>query len=181
MQPACHPQMKRRQVKWWLRLVDLDHYVVHSGTLYRQLKFSERHADVFSLRSIHWWSVAISSHYNHKKSRNSSVIIATGYELDYRNSIPGKGKRFFSTPQRLECIWGPPNLLSNGCHGLCPRVCSGRGVKLTTYLYLMPRSRMLELFLHSPYVFMAWCLVLLSIGKLPFYLHRRREIIFLWT
>jgi hypothetical protein len=34
--------------------------------------------------------------------------------------------------------------------GSFPRRQSGRGVKLTTHLYLVPRSRMLELYLHSP-------------------------------
>jgi hypothetical protein len=33
-------------------------------------------------------------------TRNSSVGIATGYRLDGRGSIPGRGKGFFSTPQR---------------------------------------------------------------------------------
>jgi hypothetical protein len=31
-------------------------------------------------------------------SRDSSVGIATGYGLDGRGSIPGKGKKFFSSP-----------------------------------------------------------------------------------
>jgi hypothetical protein len=35
---------------------------------------------------------------------------------------------------------GPPSLLYNGY----------RGVKLTTNLHLVPRSRMVELYLHSP-------------------------------
>jgi hypothetical protein len=34
-----------------------------------------------------------------------------------------------------------------------------RRVKLTTYLHLVPRSRMVELYLHSPYVFMPKCLI----------------------
>jgi hypothetical protein len=47
-------------------------------------------------------------------NRDSSVGIAMGYGLDGRGLIPGKGKRFFSTPQLLNRLWGPPNLLSNG-------------------------------------------------------------------
>jgi hypothetical protein len=35
------------------------------------------------------------------KPRDSWVGIATGYGMDDRDSIPGKGKRFFSSPQRL--------------------------------------------------------------------------------
>jgi hypothetical protein len=43
--------------------------------------------------------------------------------------------------------------------GLFPREKSGKGVKLTTDLHLVPRLRMVKLFLHLPNVFMAWCLI----------------------
>jgi hypothetical protein len=36
----------------------------------------------------------------------NSVCIAKGYRLDGRGSVPGKGKRFFSTPQSPDQIWG---------------------------------------------------------------------------
>jgi hypothetical protein len=39
---------------------------------------------------------------------------------------------------------GAGTLLSNGCRE------SGRGVKVTTHLHLVPRSRMVELYFHSP-------------------------------
>jgi hypothetical protein len=44
--------------------------------------------------------------------------------------------RIFTFPCRADRLWGPPNLLYNGY-----RVESGRGVKLTTHLQLVPRSR----------------------------------------
>jgi hypothetical protein len=47
--------------------------------------------------------------------------------------------------------FSPPSLLSNGYWGY-----SGQGMKLTTHLDLMQRSRMLEL---PPYVIMAWFLI----------------------
>jgi hypothetical protein len=50
---------------------------------------------------------------------------------------------FFSSLPRPDRLWGPPSLLFNGG--------SGRDVKLTTHLHLVPRLRM--------YVFLAWCLV----------------------
>jgi hypothetical protein len=39
--------------------------------------------------------------------------------------------------------------------GLFPRGLSGMGVKLTNLLHLVPSSRMMELYLHSSYVFIA--------------------------
>jgi hypothetical protein len=46
-------------------------------------------------------------------SRNSSIDTVTGYGLDIRDSIPGRGKIFaFTTASRQ--IRGPPNLVSKG-------------------------------------------------------------------
>jgi hypothetical protein len=56
----------------------------------------------------------------------------------------------FSIPQRPEPLWNPPNLLSNGYQGLFTGGLSVRGVKLTTQLQLVPRSRMFEVYLHIP-------------------------------
>jgi hypothetical protein len=53
-----------------------------------------------------------------KRSPDSSVSIVTIYELDGHSSIPGRGKRLFSTPQRPDRFWGPPSLLSNGYPGM---------------------------------------------------------------
>jgi hypothetical protein len=47
------------------------------------------------------------------KRRSSSVGIATGYGLDDRGSIPGRGWEFFSSAPRPDRYWGPPSLLSN--------------------------------------------------------------------
>jgi hypothetical protein len=49
-----------------------------------------------------------------------SVDVATGYGLDVWGSIPGRGKRFFSSSQRPDLLWCPPSLLSSGYHGLFP-------------------------------------------------------------
>jgi hypothetical protein len=51
--------------------------------------------------------------------RDSSIGIATGYELGDRGSIPGRGKRL-SIPERSDRLWGPPSLLSNGYQKFFP-------------------------------------------------------------
>jgi hypothetical protein len=62
-------------------------------------------------------------------SRDSSVGVAKDYGLDDRGSILGRGKRFFSTSQLPDRLWGPPYHLYNGYrYGQ-----RGRSVKLTTF------------------------------------------------
>jgi hypothetical protein len=72
------------------------------------------------------------------------VGIAMGYGMDCPGSITDKA-RFFSSAQRPDRLWGSPSLLSSGY-----RWQSSWGMKLTTHLHLMPRSRLAELYLHSP-------------------------------
>jgi hypothetical protein len=74
------------------------------------------------------------------------VGIATGYGLDDRGvrvRVP-VGARIFSSPRRPDRLWGPSSLLSNGHQGQ-----SDRGVKLTTHLQLAPRSKKVDLYIHS--------------------------------
>jgi hypothetical protein len=78
--------------------------------------------------------------------RDSSVGITTGYGLDDLGSIPENAK-FFSS-QRSDRLWGPPSLISKGNWGILSWGYSGSGVKLTTHIYLLPRSRKVELYLH---------------------------------
>jgi hypothetical protein len=51
------------------------------------------------------------------RSRDSSVGIATDYELDGPGSIPPGSAKLSSSPQRPDRLWGPPSLLSNGYRG----------------------------------------------------------------
>jgi hypothetical protein len=79
--------------------------------------------------------------------------MVTGYSLDSRGSISRRGKWFVSIPQcpdGSEGLWKPSSLPSNGYHGLLNRGLSRSGVKLTTHFHLVPGSRIVELYLHSP-------------------------------
>jgi hypothetical protein len=85
------------------------------------------------------------------RSRNSVVGIATSYERDeqgvgVRVSV---GSNILSSPNCPDRLWGPHNLLSNGYLGLFPREQNGRGVKLTTYLQLVPSQENVDLYFHS--------------------------------
>jgi hypothetical protein len=72
------------------------------------------------------------------RNRDSSVGIATSYGLDGRwvgVRVPVETSIFYF-PIRPDRFWGPPSLLSNGYRGYL-----SAGVKMTTQLHLVPRSR----------------------------------------
>jgi hypothetical protein len=68
-----------------------------------------------------------------------------GYGLDGRGSIPGSGMRSFSTPQYPDRFWGPPSFLFSGYGGSLP---GGKAVWACS-LHLVPKSRMVKLYLRS--------------------------------
>jgi hypothetical protein len=69
-----------------------------------------------------------------------------------------EGKEF--SPYRPDRMWGSLSLLSNGSRGFVSWLLSGRGVKLTTHLQLVPRTRKTVITVSTPaYVFIAQCLV----------------------
>jgi hypothetical protein len=78
-------------------------------------------------------------------SRYNDGILARWQEF-----VPRQGQEIFSSQQCPYQIWGPPSLRSSGYRGY---------VKVTTRVLLVPRSKMVELYLHSPYAFMASCLI----------------------
>jgi hypothetical protein len=92
------------------------------------------------------------------KSRDSVIGIAIGYGLDdWRVGVRVPvGSRMFSSPCRPHWLWSPLSLLSNGYRRLFPRRLSGRDVKLTTHLQIVPKSKKCGS-IHPSYAFMAWC------------------------
>jgi hypothetical protein len=76
--------------------------------------------------------------------------------------------KFFSSPPRPDRLWGPLSILSNGYQRLFPWGKSGRGVKLTIHLHLVPRLRVRGAIHVLPqYAFMAWCSVKITGTTLP--------------
>jgi hypothetical protein len=82
------------------------------------------------------------------RRRDSSVGIAAGYGLD-RDSIPGRGKIFLSSTESRLAL-GPTQPPIQWIPGALSRGVNGRGMKPTTHLHLLPKLRMVELYLHSP-------------------------------
>jgi hypothetical protein len=82
-----------------------------------------------------------------KKSCYSSAVLLRAGWLGF-NSRQGQEIFFYSTASRL--AQDPTQLLIQWVPGLFPRGWSRQGVKLTTHLHLVLRSRMVELYLQSP-------------------------------
>jgi hypothetical protein len=74
-----------------------------------------------------------------------------GYGLDGQGPTPGRGKIFLFIVSRPASRTTQPSI--QWVPGLISPGSSGRGVKLITNLHLVPRSRMMEVYIHSPYVF----------------------------
>jgi hypothetical protein len=55
--------------------------------------------------------------YNLTGCRDIAVGTVTGYGMDGRGSIPGRGIKRFSVPQCRDRLWGLPSLISSGYRG----------------------------------------------------------------
>jgi hypothetical protein len=86
---------------------------------------------------------------NEYLSRDSSVGIAMGYGLDDRGSIPGRSK-FFCTPQHPDRLGARLASYPTATVSLYLGVNRpGREADHLTYLHLVPKSRMMELYVNS--------------------------------
>jgi hypothetical protein len=84
------------------------------------------------------------------RDRDSSSCSSFSVITTLRTEPSGTAIRFPTGEKRAERLWGPAGLLSSECWGLFPLKYSGLDVKLTAHLHLVPRSRMVDLHLHSP-------------------------------
>jgi hypothetical protein len=80
---------------------------------------------------------------------DSSVGTATDYELSGRVLLPGSGTIFLSSTASRPVLGHNPASYLMGTGGSLPEGCSGWCIKMTTHLNLVPRSRMVDLYLHS--------------------------------
>jgi hypothetical protein len=83
-----------------------------------------------------------------------SLLIATRLQagqLKNQGLIHCRDKRFFSSPQHLDWLWGPPSFLSIGYKSYFPG-----GIKLIINLHLLPRLRVLGTLPSVPHT-PSWC------------------------
>jgi hypothetical protein len=84
-------------------------------------------------------------------SRNSAVVIATGYGLNGRPvgvRVP-VGSGISPSPRRPDRLWGPLSLLFNW-HQRSPFP-ESRGMKLNTHLQWCRGQEIIDLYIHSPH------------------------------
>jgi hypothetical protein len=103
-------------------------------------------------------------------SRDSAVGIATGYGLDDRGvgiRVP-VGSRIFSSPRCPDRLWGPPSLLSPGVKRLGREADHSPPITAEVKKTWIYRST-------SPYVFIAYCLIIQARGHVYFYMARQTD------
>jgi hypothetical protein len=110
---------------------------------------------LIGIQTLLYWAVILFVRIHTRKRIHMIISLGTARSVYRRarrprswGSIPGRGKRLFSPPQRPDRLCSPLSLLSNGYRGLFSWGQSGRAVKLTTQLNPMAKSRMVELCLH---------------------------------
>jgi hypothetical protein len=91
-----------------------------------------------------------SPHRRSFRSWGSSVTTLSDYRLDYRGSVPGRGKEFFLTPLCPDRLWSPPACCTMGTGGAFPGSKARPGRDSDHSPHVVPRSRMSKSYALSP-------------------------------
>jgi hypothetical protein len=114
------------------------------------------------------WTVNLTGHSQCRRAEIAQSLYIDWIRAERPGSIPGRARYLFTSqsPDRLQTS----RILFSGYRRLFSLGQSGRAVELTTHFYPVPRSRMVALYLHAPYVFTVCCLINKVQGKLWLYL-----------
>jgi hypothetical protein len=83
----------------------------------------------------------------------------TDYGLDSQGLITSTGKRFFSSPQCPDWLWGPQSFLSNGYEGSFPRDKAARIWRWPLTSIYCQGQKWWSYTSAPPYIFMVQCLI----------------------
>jgi hypothetical protein len=78
------------------------------------------------------------------------LILKALYKSFTKYLVQISAAAFFFSAQHPNRLWGPPSLISNDWRGASSSGESGLDVKLTPNIHLVPRLRMVQLYLHYP-------------------------------
>jgi len=79
--------------------------------------------------------------------------------LQDRDSIHGKGREFFSSPRHVDRLWGSSSIMSSGYQGPFSGLKQQGHETDHSTPYKYRGEECVELYFHSPYVFLTSCLV----------------------
>jgi hypothetical protein len=97
-------------------------------------------------KKIHYVYMFLKNKICSRKFRSRKIQRSNSFSISYYRYLwAGIAQSLQRGAGRLDRLWGPPSPISNGYRGV-----KRPGVKLATHLHLVPRSRMVELYLHFP-------------------------------
>jgi hypothetical protein len=116
----------------------------------RAAKLSLGSPDLFSRFTQAWMIRLYVLLRRRRRCRISTGNRAIGWTAEESSFDYRKVQEVFSCPQRPYQLWDPRSLLSIGYGGFFLQEVKRLGVKLTIFIHLLLRLRMVELYLYSP-------------------------------
>jgi hypothetical protein len=114
----------------------------------------------------YWCSCGLVKEHTGIRILNGTIYCESRYSdrlQETPGSIPGRGKRFMCTSQHPDRFWDYPSTVSNTYRGSFRRG-KAAGAWSWPLFHLVPRPRMVELYLHSPILLQGLFLNYLSKG-----------------